>query len=76
VSYADDIIRAKAKRAALRARHPDTFDDGARLGFLGNAHGPRERGGYPIGFHKLDLDARNAWFAGWSQGRIDRKAAR
>jgi hypothetical protein len=76
VSYADDIIRAKAKRAVLQARYPELFDDGARLGFLGKIRGPRERGDYPIGFHKLEFAARNAWFAGWNQGRIDREAAR
>jgi hypothetical protein len=70
------IIKAEAERAALRARHPEIFDDGARFGYLGRAAGARERGGYPLGFHKLELAARNAWFAGWSQGRIDRKAAR
>jgi hypothetical protein len=71
VSGKDSI--AKAERA-LRARHPGLFDDGARLGFLGNAAGPRERGDYPLGLHKLELDARNAWFAGWNKGRCDRGA--
>jgi hypothetical protein len=70
----DAVVRAQEKRAALRARHPDLFDDGARFGYLGKAAGTRERGGYPLGFHKLDLDARNAWFAGWNQGLIDRRA--
>jgi hypothetical protein len=67
-------IRADAERNALRARHQTLFDDGARASFLGQADGPREKGGYPLGFHKLPLDARNAWFAGWNKGRCDREA--
>jgi hypothetical protein len=67
-------IRAEAERNALRARHQTLFDDGARASFLGKADGPREKGGYPLGFHKLPLDARNAWFAGWNNGLCDREA--
>jgi hypothetical protein len=70
----DAVVRAEAERAALRARHPEIFNDGARFGYLGRAAGARKRGGYPLGFHELELDARNAWFAGWNQGRTDRKA--
>ena len=62
---------AEAERQALRARFPELFDDGERMGFRGKPDdGPREPGGYPLGFHQLPLEARNAWFAGWNAGRI------
>jgi hypothetical protein len=65
--------QAEAERQALRARYPDLFDDGARMGFRGAPDpGPREKGDYPPGFHQLPLDARNAWLAGWYAGRIER----
>jgi hypothetical protein len=64
---------AEAERLALRALYPALFDDGERMGFRGQSDpGPREPGGYPKGFHQLPPDARNAWFAGWNAGRIER----
>jgi hypothetical protein len=69
--------QAEAVRQALRARYPELFDDGARMGFRGDPDpGPREPGGYPLGFHQLQLEARNAWWSGWNKGRLDRKEAR
>ena len=65
---------AEAERQALRAVYPALFDDGARMGFRGQSDdGEREPGGYPLGFNQLPLDARNAWFAGWNAGRIERE---
>jgi hypothetical protein len=65
---------AEAERQALRARFPELFDDGARMGFRGEPNnGEREPGGYPKGFHQLPLEARNAWWSGWNKGRIERK---
>ena len=41
---------AEAERQALRARFPELFDDGARMGFRGEPdNGEREPGGYPKG---------------------------
>ncbi len=64
---------AEAECQALRALYPALFDDGARMGFRRQPDpGPREPGWYPLGFPQLPLDARNAWFAGWNEGRIER----
>ena len=65
---------AEAERQARRACSPELFDDGARMGFRGQAdNGEREPGGYPKGFHQLPLEARNAWWSGWNKGRCDRE---
>jgi hypothetical protein len=64
----------EAIRAQYRDRHPKLFDDGARMGFRGKPDaGPREKGGYPLGFHQLPLEARNAWWAGWNAGHLERE---
>jgi hypothetical protein len=44
----------------------------ARCGFAQTHEGPREPGGYPLGFHEWPLEKRNAWYAGYNVGRIDR----
>ena len=67
-----DRERAKRRRAAFRARWPDEFRDGARCAFLGEYPGMRERGGYPKGFHDWPLERRNAWWAGFNLGVVDR----
>jgi hypothetical protein len=56
----------------LRDAWPAEFADGARYGLLGKADGPRERGGYPFGFHQWSLERRNAWYAGANRGLIER----
>jgi hypothetical protein len=58
--------------ARLRRRWPDEFRDGARSGLLLLFDGPREKGGYPSGFHIWALERRNAWFAGFNRGFHDR----
>jgi hypothetical protein len=67
-------LRQKAirERQALRERLPDEFNDGARCASLQRFDGPREKGGYPLGFHSWPLQRRNAWFAGFNLGRCDR----
>jgi hypothetical protein len=76
-NQAAGIRQAEAEKQALRARLPELFDDGARMGFRGEPDpGPRETGGYPRRFHQLPLEARNAWFAGWNKGRCDRERKR
>lgn len=67
-----DRERAKLRRAAFKARWPDEFRDGARCAFLGEYPGMRERGGYPKGFHQWPLERRDAWFAGFHLGVIER----
>jgi hypothetical protein len=69
-----DPFELSPEQKAYRDRHQKLFDDGARLAFLGEAKGARERGNYPAGFHALPLDARNAWFCGFNKGRCDRDA--
>jgi hypothetical protein len=55
-----------------REQWPVEWRDGARCAFLMQFDGPREKGGYPIGFHRWPLDRRNAWFAGFNRGFHDR----
>jgi hypothetical protein len=57
---------------AIRERWPHEFRDGARCGFLQRYDGNRERGGYPLGFHRWPLERRNAWYAGFNRGFCDR----
>ena len=59
--------------ATLGKQWPDEFRDGARCGFLREHKGPREPGGYPLGFKSWPLARRNAWFAGFNQGLHDRR---
>ena len=68
------LVTAQAERDAIRLKWQAEFDDGARCAFLQRADGPRESGGYPKGFHAWQLERRNAWFAGFNQGCIDRRA--
>ena len=56
----------------LREQCPVEWRDGARCAFLMRFDGARERGGYPIGFHRWPLDRRNAWFTGFNRGFHDR----
>lgn len=51
----------------------DEFRDGVRCGFLQKRDGPRDAGGYPLGFNHWPLERRNAWFAGFNVGFHDRK---
>jgi len=66
------LDRTAFEIARLRDTWPAEFRDGARCGFLSRADGPREKGGYPLGFHGWPLDRRNAWFSGFNRGRLDR----
>jgi hypothetical protein len=59
-------------RAIICKRWPQEFNDGARSAFLQRCNGPREKGGYPLGFHGWPLARRDAWFAGFNCGRLDR----
>lgn len=54
--------------AAIQAKWPAEFNDGARYGLLNKCHGKREPGGFPPGFHDWPLNRRNAWFAGFDEG--------
>jgi hypothetical protein len=65
---AADAVRRRLKRA-----WPDDFADGERCAFHQRYPGEREKGGYPLGFHGWPLDRRNAWFAGFNLGRIERQ---
>lgn len=59
-------------RTLLRRSFPDDFLDGARAGLAIRAFdGDREPGNYPLGFHEWPLERRNAWWAGYNQGRLD-----
>ncbi|WP_292533533.1 hypothetical protein [Methylocystis sp.] len=64
--------RAQKQRIALRQAWPEDFDRGARDGLMQQFDGLREKGGYPLGFHNWPLQRRNAYFAGYNKGRLDR----
>jgi hypothetical protein len=66
-------MSAENERAAIRKEWPAEFDDGARCGFLQKFEGAREPGGYPKGFHGWPLARRNAWFAGFNKGSVEKK---
>jgi hypothetical protein len=64
---------AENERAAIRKQWQAEFDDGARCGFLQKCEGVRQPGGYPKGFHEWPLARRNAWFAGFNNGAIEKQ---
>jgi hypothetical protein len=63
---------AEAVLKRLQDKWPCEFRDGARCGFLQRREGPRDPGGYPLGFDHWQREARNTWFAGFSVGFHDR----
>lgn len=60
------------EREAIRKEWPVEFDDGARCAFQ-KFDGARESGGYPNRFHVWPLPRRNAWFAGFNKGAVEKK---
>jgi len=65
-------VSATDEGMRLRERWPAEWTDGARCAFLRSFDGEREKGGYPLGFHRWPLDRRNAWYSGYNRGRCDR----
>jgi hypothetical protein len=74
MSRPNQDARAAAEVDQLRSRWPAEWRDGARLAFLQIPEGEREAGDYPVGFHTWELSRRNAWFAGYVRGYLDRLA--
>jgi hypothetical protein len=62
-----------AERERLERAWPDEYGDGARCAFHKRHPGRREPGGYPYGFHQWTLERRNAWFAGFNFGLLERQ---
>lgn len=60
------LDRAAEERERLRLAYPAEFTDGARRGYSSDHL-------YPSGFNDWPLERRNAWFAGWNKGYLDRK---
>jgi hypothetical protein len=65
--------KVRRERARLQVLLPCEFADGARCGLTGKATGAREPGGYPKGVHGWLLERRNASWAGWNIGDLDRR---
>jgi hypothetical protein len=66
--------RVEAERNRLRTAWPDEYADGSQCGFGKPPAGERLKGGYPIGFNFWEPDRRNAWWAGFNEGYVWRKA--
>jgi hypothetical protein len=62
-----------ADRRRLKQAWPEEFADGERCAFHQRYPGKREKGGYPLGCHGWPLERRNAWFAGFYLGLIERQ---
>jgi hypothetical protein len=62
------------ERAALCAKFPREFEHGYRYGRVGEFQRPCDAGGYPIGFHTWELVRKNAWYAGFNLGNVERGA--
>jgi hypothetical protein len=65
--------RAETERMRLKGAWPAEFADGERLAFLRRRDGHRARGGYPKNFRAWPLERRNAWFAGFNAGCVERE---
>jgi hypothetical protein len=70
----NEFLRAEEERAALCAKFPNDFEHGYRTGYLGEFQQPCDAADYPIGFHTWDLIRKNAWWAGWNLGNVEREA--
>lgn len=68
-------MSAEAERERLERAWPEAFRDGVRAAF-GVFPPERDPGGYPKGFHSWPLEKRNAYFAGFNFGFIDRRRRR
>jgi hypothetical protein len=66
--------RAEAVRAELCAKFPAEFEAGYRYGLTGGVQPPCDAAGYPIGFREWPRDRRNAWWAGFNLGHVQRQA--
>ena len=61
---------AAAEIERLANAWPEEFRLGYRFGFRGKADPPCDRAGYPLGLHAWPLPRRNAWWCGFSRGRV------
>ena len=66
--------RTQRYRAELRAKFPAEFEHGYRTGYLGENQPPCDAAGYMIGHHTWPLVRKNAWFAGFNLGYVEREA--
>ena len=62
----DRAHQAAEERAQIERAFPAEFADGRRRAFVGDKL-------YPRRFKDWPLERRNAWFAGWNVGNIERK---
>jgi hypothetical protein len=60
------------ERVRLKALHPEVYRDGELAGLGKLPLGPRERGGFPLGFQNWPRDRRDAWMAGFNVGHSQR----
>jgi hypothetical protein len=68
-------MSADAERGCLQSAWPDEFADGARCAFHQRHPGRREPGGFPLGFHNWGIERKNAWYCGFTFGRLERQRA-
>jgi hypothetical protein len=60
-------------RAELRAKFPAEFERGYRYGRTGGVQPECDACGYPIGFREWPEDRRNAWWAGFNLGHVEKE---
>jgi hypothetical protein len=68
MSEGQDRPSVAEERGQISRAFPAEFADGAKRGFTGNRL-------YPRRFKDWPLERRNAWFAGFNVGYLDRKRA-
>jgi hypothetical protein len=66
-------MNAEQIRAELCAKFPAEFEAGYRYGLTGATQPPCDAAGYPIGFREWPLDRRNAWWAGFNLGHVEKE---
>jgi hypothetical protein len=59
-------------RDKLLAGYPAEFKHGYITAFTSNFQKPCDAAGYMIGHHTWPAERKNAWYAGWNLGNVER----
>ena len=69
----EPLDRTAVQRATLCAKYPAEFELGYRAAYTDQYVEPCDAAGYTIGFRTWDQMGRNAWWAGWNLGNVERR---